>query len=65
MQNIEVIGRWSESAPYWEKYRTVIREMFAPVTQALIEDAGITSRSAVLDVATGTGLWAQMQFRKW
>ena len=55
MQNIEVIGRWSESAPYWEKYRTVISEMFAPVTQALIEDAGITSRSAVLDVATGTG----------
>jgi len=55
MQNIEVIGRWSESAPYWEKYRTAIREMFAPVTQALIEDAGITSRSTVLDVATGTG----------
>lgn len=55
MQNIEVIGRWSESAPYWEKYRTVISEMFAPVTQALIEDAGITSRSTVLDVATGTG----------
>jgi SAM-dependent methyltransferase len=55
MQNKEVIGQWSESAPYWEKYRAVIHEMFAPVTQALIEDAGITSRSAVLDVATGPG----------
>jgi ubiquinone/menaquinone biosynthesis C-methylase UbiE len=55
MQNKEVIGQWSESAPYWEKYRAVIREMSAPVTQALIEDAGITSCSAVLDVATGTG----------
>ena len=55
MQNKEVIGQWSESAPYWEKYRAVILEMFSPVTQALIVDAGITSRSAVLDVATGTG----------
>lgn len=55
MPNQEVIGQWSRSAPYWEKYRAVIREMFAPVTQALIEDAGITSRSTVLDVATGTG----------
>jgi len=55
MQNKEVIGQWSESALYWEKYRTVIQEMFAPVTQALIEDAGITRGSVVLDVATGTG----------
>ena len=54
-QNNEVIGQWSESAPYWEKHRAVIREMFAPVTEALIEDAGIASRCAVLDVATGPG----------
>jgi ubiquinone/menaquinone biosynthesis C-methylase UbiE len=51
----EVISRWSETAPYWEKHRAIIREMFAPVTQALIEDAQITSRSVVLDVATGPG----------
>jgi SAM-dependent methyltransferase len=51
----EVISRWSESAPYWEKHRAVIREMFAPVTQALIEAAHITRGSAVLDVATGPG----------
>jgi len=55
MQNEEVIGQWSESAPYWEKYRAVIDEMFAPVTQALVEDAGIGKGSSVLDVATGTG----------
>lgn len=55
MQNTEVIGKWSESAPYWEKYRTVIRKMFAPVTQALIEDARIARGNSVLDVATGTG----------
>jgi len=51
----EVISRWSESAPYWEKHRAVIREMFAPVTQALIEAAQITRGSVVLDVATGPG----------
>ena len=51
----EIISRWSETAPYWEKHRAIIREMFAPVTQALIEAAQITSRSSVLDVATGPG----------
>lgn len=55
MQNKEVIGQWGETAPYWEKYRAVITEMFAPVTQALIEDAGIAKGNSVLDVATGTG----------
>ncbi|HEY6130321.1 MAG TPA: class I SAM-dependent methyltransferase [Candidatus Acidoferrum sp.] len=54
-QHKEIINQWSESAPYWEKYRTVIREMFAPVTQALIEDAGITNGHTVLDVAMGPG----------
>jgi SAM-dependent methyltransferase len=54
-QNSQVISQWSESASYWEKHRNVIREMFAPVTQALIEDAEITMRRAVLDVATGPG----------
>src|ERR1700726_2538330 len=51
----EVINQWSESAPYWEKHREIIRGMFAPVAQALIEDAKITSRQLVLDVATGPG----------
>jgi len=51
----EAISRWSETAPYWEKHRAVIREMFAPVTQALIEAAHIRRGSAVLDIATGPG----------
>lgn len=51
----EVISRWSETAPYWEKHRGIIREMFAPVSQALIAAAGISRRSSVLDVATGPG----------
>jgi len=54
-QNQTVLARWSESAPYWEKHRDTIREMFAPVTQALIEDAEIAERCTVLDVATGPG----------
>jgi ubiquinone/menaquinone biosynthesis C-methylase UbiE len=50
-----VIDRWSGVAPYWDKYREIIRQMFAPVTQALVEDAQIASGYAVLDVATGPG----------
>jgi len=54
-QNTEVIKQWTESAPYWEKHRDIIGKMFAPVTQALIEDAAISARAVVLDVATGPG----------
>lgn len=51
----DVIAQWAESAPYWEKHRAMIRGMFAPVTEALIEAAGIGSGSAVLDIAMGPG----------
>jgi SAM-dependent methyltransferase len=51
----EVITRWTGSAPFWEKHREVIRQMFAPVTQALAEAASIGKRQAVLDLATGPG----------
>jgi SAM-dependent methyltransferase len=51
----EVINGWRASAPYWEKHREIIRQMFAPVTQALLEDARIGPGDAVLDVATGPG----------
>jgi SAM-dependent methyltransferase len=54
-QDKEIISQWSESAPYWEKHRETIREMFAPITQALIEDAEINTSRVVLDVATGPG----------
>ena len=50
-----VIDGWSGAAPFWEKHREIIRQMFAPVTQALIEDVLIRSRHAVLDIATGPG----------
>jgi SAM-dependent methyltransferase len=51
----EIARRWSGAAPYWEKHRDLIRQMFAPVTQALVEDAHIGSGHRVLDVATGPG----------
>ncbi len=54
-QDQEILKQWAESAPYWEKHRATITQMFAPVTQALIEDANITIGSMVLDVATGPG----------
>jgi SAM-dependent methyltransferase len=51
----EVINRWSGSAPYWEKHREIIRHMFAPITEALIEEGQIGSGQSVLDIATGPG----------
>lgn len=51
----EIINRWSGSAPYWEKHRDTIRQMFAPITEALVEDGQIGSRDSVLDIATGPG----------
>ncbi|MGI9070540.1 MAG: class I SAM-dependent methyltransferase [Bryobacteraceae bacterium] len=50
-----VIDEWSRAAHFWEKPREIIRQMFAPVTQALVEDGRIASRHAVLDIATGPG----------
>ncbi len=51
----EAIERWSRSAPFWDKHREVIRQMFAPMTQALVEDAQIGRQQTVLDVGTGSG----------
>jgi len=50
-----VTDRWSDVAPFWEKHRDIIRQMFAPVTEALIQDARIGSGHIVLDIATGPG----------
>lgn len=50
-----VVQEWRESATYWEKHAPTIRAMFAPVTQALIEEAGIREGDRVLDVAAGPG----------
>jgi ubiquinone/menaquinone biosynthesis C-methylase UbiE len=51
----QVVSAWRASAPFWEKHREIIQQMFAPVTQALVEDGLIGSGNAVLDIATGPG----------
>jgi len=51
----DTLREWRESAKYWETHARTIQQMFAPVTSALIEDAGIIEGNAVLDVAGGTG----------
>ncbi len=51
----EVIKNWRASAPFWEKNREIIRQMFAPVTQALVDAAQIRRGNSVLDIATGPG----------
>ena len=54
-QDLETINRWTGSAPYWEKHREVIRQMFAGITAGLVEDAQVARGQTVLDVATGPG----------
>ena len=51
----EILNGWRESAKYWAKYNATIRTMFAPLTRALIEQAGIHEGQSVLDVAGGPG----------
>jgi SAM-dependent methyltransferase len=49
------LGKWGESAFYWEKHRETIQKMFAPITRAMIEDTRLEANHLVLDVACGTG----------
>ena len=51
----EVLREWRESAFYWQKHISTIRMMFAPVTEALIDEARIVEGFSVLDVAGGSG----------
>ena len=46
---------WQESAYFWDKHRATIAEMFAPLTDALIESAHIAAGHSVLDVGGGVG----------
>jgi SAM-dependent methyltransferase len=51
----EALGRWETSARYWDKYRTLIAQMFAPLTSGLVEDARIGPGHNVLDIGGGGG----------
>ncbi len=51
----KVVNAWQESARYWEKYRALIAQMFAPLTAGLIEEARIGIGQKVLDIGGGSG----------
>jgi len=53
--NQDVINKWTSAAQYWEKHRAIVKHMFQPVTQALVEVAQIDRGYSVLDIATGPG----------
>ena len=55
LQAADTLHEWQESAKYWKKHSATIHSMFAPLTRALIEDAGIKTGDLVLDVAGGAG----------
>src|SRR5262245_31524120 len=49
------LDAWQASARYWDKYRTLIAQIFAPLTAALVEEAGIGVGQNVLDIGGGGG----------
>lgn len=54
-KSFEVLDGWRETAQYWTKYSNTITAMFAPLTEAMIDRAGIHEGQSVLDVAGGAG----------
>jgi len=54
-QSKKTLDAWQISAQYWDKYRTLIAQMFAPLTAALIEEARIGVGQKVLDIGGGSG----------
>ncbi len=55
IQDNKTLQVWRVTAPFWKKHSNTIRTMFAPLTEALIEDASIGEGQTVLDVAGGAG----------
>jgi ubiquinone/menaquinone biosynthesis C-methylase UbiE len=51
----EVLREWRDSAALWREHSATIRTMFTPLTEALIEEARISTGQSVLDVAGGPG----------
>jgi ubiquinone/menaquinone biosynthesis C-methylase UbiE len=49
------LQQWEETAQYWTRHSDTIREMFAPLTEALLQAAAIVEGQTVLDIAGGAG----------
>ncbi len=51
----KTLDAWQTSARYWDKYRALIEQMFAPLTSGLVEEARIGIGQKVLDIGGGSG----------
>src|SRR6184192_4271498 len=51
----KALDAWETSARYWDKYRVLIAQMFAPLTSGLVEEARIGIGQKVLDIGGGNG----------
>jgi ubiquinone/menaquinone biosynthesis C-methylase UbiE len=51
----KTLDAWQTSARYWDKYRALIAQMFAPLTAGLVEEARIGAGRKVLDIGGGSG----------
>jgi ubiquinone/menaquinone biosynthesis C-methylase UbiE len=51
----KTLHAWQTSARYWDKYRVLIAQMFAPLTAGLVEEARIGIGQKVLDIGGGSG----------
>jgi ubiquinone/menaquinone biosynthesis C-methylase UbiE len=51
----KALDAWQISARYWDKYRVLIEQIFAPLTSGLVEEARIGIGQKVLDIGGGSG----------
>src|SRR5882762_842170 len=51
----KALDSWETSARYWDKYRVLIEQIFAPLTSGLVEEARIGIGQKVLDIGGGSG----------
>jgi ubiquinone/menaquinone biosynthesis C-methylase UbiE len=51
----KTLDAWQTSARYWDKYRVLIAQMFAPLTSGLVEEARVGIGQTVLDIGGGSG----------
>src|SRR5215831_7112717 len=51
----KALDSWQASARYWDKYRALIAQIFAPFTSGLVDEARIKVGQRVLDIGGGTG----------
>jgi ubiquinone/menaquinone biosynthesis C-methylase UbiE len=51
----KALDAWQTSARYWDKYRALIEQMFAPLTSGLVEQARIEIGQDALDIGGGSG----------